>query len=391
MSKSLECQVRHSEGIFQMKNKIAIVGTRGIPNLYGGFEQFAEYVSVGLKKYGFDVAVYSPAFHPYKEPQYNGVEIIRKWCPEGKMGAAAHILYDYLCLKDAVRREFDVVLELGYQSSAISMILCARGRTKIITNMDGMEWKRKKWSRPVKSFTRWAEKVGVQYSQALVSDNIGIQEYLHEAYGKSSTMIPYGAEVFDKPDSQILQKYGLDAENYFILIARMEPENNIEAILDGYLKAGSNKPFIVVGNHTNKYGKMLCEKYANTSIRFLGGIYDINSLNNLRYYSKAYFHGHSVGGTNPSLLEAMASGAFIIAHGNIFNRSVLGSDALYFMEVDEVASIIIDQINDASIRGCFIENNLKKIREIYRWDLIVEQYAKLIEKVINEDTHHYPG
>lgn len=373
------------------KYSIAIVGSRGIPNLYGGFEQFAEYVSVGLTKLGYDVLVYSPSFHPYMESSFQGVGIVKKWCPEKYFGAAAHIIYDYSCLRDAVRRRVDVVLELGYQSSAISMIFCRNGKTKIITNMDGLEWMRQKWSKPIKRFTRWAEKVGVQYSNELVADNPGIQAYFHDIYGRDSTMIPYGAEVFDSPDSSILKKHQLVAGEYYILIARMEPENNIETILDGYMDSASQIPFVVVGNHSGKHGRMLRKKYKAGNIRFVGGIYNINDLNNLRYYSQAYFHGHSVGGTNPSLLEAMASGAFIIAHDNVFNRAVLGGDAQYFKSFNDVASIINSMNGVRENRQYFIENNKEKIRKVYSWDLIVRQYANLIEKVINESSHHYAG
>jgi glycosyltransferase involved in cell wall biosynthesis len=361
--------------------KIAILGTRGIPNLYGGFEQFAEYVSVGLAEIGHEVIVYSPTFHPYKEPTFNGVYIIRKWCPEGKIGASAHILYDYLCLMDAIRRKVDVVLELGYQSSAISMLLCPIWKTRLITNMDGMEWKREKWSPLVQRFTRWAERTSVLKSDALVADNQGIKDYIRETYGKDSAMIPYGAEIFNKPDISILGKYDLTANEYFILIARMEPENNVEIVLDGYIQSGATLPFIVVGNYSHDYGARMRKKFDCSNVHFVGGIYDINALNNLRFYARIYLHGHSVGGTNPSLLEAMASQALIVAHDNIFNRSVLGDDALYFCTSQEVAGIFNNQALIETKKLKYIEANLCKIRKIYNWDRIIQQYASLIGKV----------
>lgn len=370
---------------------IAILGTRGIPNRYGGFEQFAEHVSVGLVSMGYDVIVYNPDFHPFKEASYQGVKIVHKWCPESKIGAAAHIIYDFLCLRDAVNRQVDVVLELGYQSSALSMLVCSFKRARVITNMDGMEWQRQKWSPMVKRFTRWAEKVGVARSHALVADNLGIQDYLMSTYRRESVMIPYGAEVFDDPDISVLSSYSLTAFGYYILIARMEPENNVETVLDGYIESGSAKPFIVVGNVASAYGKFLIQKYSDSTIRFVGGIYDIGILNNLRYFAHGYFHGHSVGGTNPSLLEAMASHAMIVAHNNIFNRSVLGTDAYYFESSKDIAEMLVDRGVFDGVRQQFIQNNLDKIRNIYRWDLIVQQYADLFERVINESSDHHAG
>lgn len=371
--------------------RIAILGSRGIPNEYGGFEQFAEHLSVGLSKIGYDVFVYNPSFHQFKESTFKGVTIIQKWCPEKKIGSAAHIIYDYLCLKDAIRRGVDVVLELGYQSSAISLLISPINKTRIITNMDGMEWKRQKWGPIVQRFTRWAEKIGTYKSHALVSDNLGIQEYLKQTYGKESTMIPYGAEVFDAPDKSFLEQYELSENGYYILIARMEPENNIEMILDGYVMSMVEEPFVVVGNYSNEFGKKIYQKYNKSNIRFYGGIYDICSLNNLRYYARAYFHGHSVGGTNPSLLEAMASQSLIVAHDNVFNRSVLFDNAIYFQSSRQVAEILTDQ-KELFVRSRLcVDGNLRNIREVYRWDLIVHQYSELIERVFYEDTNHNSG
>ena len=204
-------------------------------------------------------------------------------------------------------------------------------------------------------------------------------------------MIPYGAEIFDHPDPSILERYALAENGYCMLVARMEPENNVEMILDGYIQSGANEPFVVVGNQANDYGSRLCRKFEGSNIRFVGGIYDVNMLNNLRYHARAYFHGHSVGGTNPSLLEAMASQAMIAAHDNIFNRSILGDDAFYFSSAHDVAVIIMDDKALETIRPQRIRANLQKIRDTYRWDVIVRQYADLIERVMSKRTDYYAG
>ena len=143
-------------------------------------------------------------------------------------------------------------------------------------------------------------------------------------------MIPYGSVIFEDPNEDSIKKYNLNKKNYFLIISRIEPENNIEMILDGYLKSKSFNKMIIVGNYNNKYGKFLLNKYKNyNKIIFLNGIYDINIINNLRFFSKYYFHGHSVGGTNPSLLEAMACRAFIISNNNIFNKTYLEMTLLF--------------------------------------------------------------
>ena len=363
---------------------VAIIGTRGIPNRYGGFEQFAEYLSVALAAKGHDVTVYNPSHHEYQSCSYSGVTITHKWCPEAYLGAAAHIIYDYVCLRDAIRQNVDVVIELGYQSSALSMLLLHVGGVRIITNMDGLEWKRDKWSWLVKRFTKWAEKTAVLKSDQLISDNIGIQEYIKEEYGRQSTMIPYGAEIPSIIDETLIDKYKVSARSYFLAIARLEPENNIEMVLDGYVASSQSIPFLVVGNASTKYGAMLRKKYSRANIQFAGGVYDKSILDSLRFYTNAYFHGHSVGGTNPSLLEAMASRSLIVAHSNVFNRSVLGSDAHYFSSKSDVHQVILsleDSGEAAAIEEGFKENNLRKIEEVFSWERVISQYEDLIRGV----------
>ncbi|MGL4338732.1 MAG: DUF1972 domain-containing protein, partial [Turicibacter sp.] len=158
--------------------KIAILGTRGIPNNYGGFEQFAEYLSLGLIKRGHEVSVYNPHFHPYKEISFNGVSIIKKFSPEKQIGASANFIYDFLCYKDAINKDFDVILECGYHSNAPSYFLKRKNKKPLlITNMDGLEWRRSKWNEFTRKLIKKLERIAVAKSDILVSDNLGIQEY----------------------------------------------------------------------------------------------------------------------------------------------------------------------------------------------------------------------
>ncbi len=362
--------------------RIAILGTRGIPNQYGGFEQFAEYLSKGLADKGHSVTVYNPHFHEFQEKIYNGVDIIHKYSPENKLGASANFIYDYLCLRDALKKDFDVILECGYQSVAVSYFITPIQRSIIVTNMDGMEWKRAKWSTFVKKLTKKFEEWGAIKSHALVSDNEGIRKYLLEEYGIDSTMIPYGAEIFIEPSIESIAGYSVTENKYFLLIARLEPENNIEMILDGYVDSQSEVPFQVVGNHMTNYGEKLKEKYSQTGINFIGGIYDQNTIHNLRYFSKAYFHGHSVGGTNPSLLEAMACNCFIIAHDNEFNKSVLKENGLFFSNAEHVRQYIEKMDYYKVEKEDFKKNNLEQIRTTYNWETIVNQYESLFKELI---------
>jgi glycosyltransferase involved in cell wall biosynthesis len=361
--------------------KIAILGTRGIPNRYGGFEQFAEYLAFGLQARGHEVAVYLPEFHPFKESELDGVTLIRKPCPERLLGPAANFLYDYLCLKDAVRRRYDLVLECGYGTASPSYPIVPLGRTKVVTNMDGLEWKRSKWSPAVQRLTRWTEALAVRRSHALVADNLGIQEYLTQAFGVQSHYIPYGADPIAIPDADHLGRYEVATRDYALAIARLEPENNLEMLIDGYMLANPVFPLLIVGNHLTPYGKAL-QKRCNgfPAIRFLGGIYDKPVIDTLRHHALLYFHGHSVGGTNPSLLEAMACGSFIAAHDNTFNRSVVGENALYFTTPEDIRNHLVS--TPVHLRAGFVASNLAKLESDFSWRSIIDRYEALFQSLL---------
>jgi glycosyltransferase involved in cell wall biosynthesis len=364
---------------------IGIIGTRGIPNNHGGFEQFAEFLAVALVENGYDVTVYNSHNHPFQLKNFNGVRIIHCFDPECRFGTAGQFIYDLNCILDSRKRNFDIILQLGYTSSSIWGHLLPRKHSVITTNMDGLEWKRSKYIKLVQKFLKYAERLAIVHSDYLISDSLGMQEYLTEKYSVSSTYIPYGANLFESPDESILPYFNVSRYSYNMLIARLEPENSIETILDGVVLSGLNKLFLVIGKHNTKYGEYLKLKYsAYRHIQFIGSIYDINTLNNLRYFSSMYFHGHTVGGTNPSLLEAMASGALICANDNIFNRAVLTNDSYYFESIDDVASIILNEklqnkFSDSNQER--LTNNSIKVRTVYSWATVVSQYVEHFENI----------
>lgn len=366
--------------------KIAILGTRGIPNYHGGFEQYAEYLSLGLYKLGHSVTVYNSSEHPYKKNYFNGVTLKKIYCPEKKFGAFAHFIYDWLCSKDAsIINEFDIIYHLGYQSAAPAILrFKKKSKTIWITNMDGLEWKRDKWSLPIKVLTKIMEKIAINKSDFLISDNLGIQTYYKGNFNADSKYLAYGADIPDYVDKNLISDYNLNIDNYYILVARLEPENSIEIILNGFIKSMSSKPFLVVGKHNTKYGLLLKSKYKNNSnIRFIGGIYEKNKLDALRKYSSIYFHGHTVGGTNPSLLEAMALGCFISHHNNTFNNSVIKRNDFSFENYSDVSILInkyeknmIIDINSSKSK------NISIIRTNYSWKKIINQHNEFFKFLI---------
>ncbi len=360
-----------------MKLKIAILGTRGIPNHYGGFEHISEYVSEGLVKRGHSVTVYNSHNHPYQQNSWNGVKIKHCYDPEYLIGSAGQFVYDLNCLLDARKSNFDVVLIMGYTSSSVWGKLYPQKST-IITNMDGLEWKRSKYVAPVQQFLKYAEKLAVKYSKYYISDSMVIKSYLAEKYNINSKYIPYGADLFSEQEREQVDTCEALKEYYFLLMARMEPENNIETILEGFNNSSSAKKFKVLGDTGNRFGKFITHKFKNDDrIEFKGAIFDTAKVRALQNNSYLYFHGHSVGGTNPSLLEAMASEALIAAHNNPFNKSVLNCDAFYFSNAGEVRTIV-ETVQRQDTEKTMVSNNLHKIKYQFNWEKIIDQYEAFI-------------
>ena len=369
-----------------MKLRIAILGTRGIPNHYGGFEHISEYVSEGLVKRGHQVTVYNSHNHPWQQPSWNGVEIRHCYDPEYAIGSAGQFVYDLNCLLDARKRKYDVVLIMGYTSSSIWGKLYPP-KSAIITNMDGLEWKRSKYSPRVQQFLKYAEKLAVKYSGYYISDSMVIKSYLADKYNVVSKYIPYGADLFSEEEREQVDASVAQQEDYFLLMARMEPENNIEAILEGFNNSNSHRKFKVLGDTGNRFGKFITHKFKNDErIEFKGSIFDTAKVRSLQNNSYLYFHGHSVGGTNPSLLEAMASEALIAAHNNPFNKSVLSNDAFYFSDSTEVRNLV-ETVQRRDPERAMVNNNLHKIKYQFNWEKIVDQYEAFILECHSKANH----
>ena len=215
--------------------RIAIIGTRGIPNNYGGFEQCAEYLALGLVNKGHDITVYNSHRHVYLKALWKKVHIVHCYDPEYKFGTFGQFIYDLICILDTRKKHFDIILQMGYSSSYVWGMLLPR-QSIITTNMDGLEWKRLKYSKPVQLFLRFAEYLGVVFSDYLISDSKSIQQYLLKKYKKNSIYIPYGAVPIKKSDLLILKGFNIKPYGYYLLISRIEPENSIEVILDGIVK-----------------------------------------------------------------------------------------------------------------------------------------------------------
>lgn len=351
--------------------KIGILGSRGIPNQYGGFEELAEQLAVRLVQRGHEVVVYCPHHHPNQEKIWKGVHRVLCQDPKG-LGTAGQFLYDLNCWRNSRTQHFDAILQLGYTSSSIWWWLWPK--TAILTNMDGLEWKRSKYSGIIQWFLKQAERWAVRNSTGLIADAKAIGQYLQETHQTPSTYIPYGAELPNQFPLAQLQSFGVEPQMYHLVLARLEPENHIQEILEGL--QNQELPVLVIGNLDTPHAQELQARFTQPHLRFIPALYNKELLNSLRHHCTRYWHGHSVGGTNPSLLEAMACGAPIAAHNNPFNREVLEHNADYFSTPQEVAALC--KPVSADLLASRFAANQAKLNSLYNWDHVADAYEKLI-------------
>lgn len=364
--------------------RLAILGTRGIPARYGGFETFAEQLAVRLARKGINATVYCPSKAHRGDGEYRGVRLTYVTTP--RLGALSEVAWDVKCLWKA-RSRYDVVYMLGVGAAFAAWIPRMFGAVTWI-NCDGLEWKRTKWTLAQRAYLMGAEAASILCTSLIVADANAVAEHLRRRFprAKNISSISYGADIpSHQPSQEILENWELKADGYYLIVCRLEPENHVLEILKGFQQTTTALPLVVVGDidrQTAYIRKLLA--FRSDRIRFVGTVYDQGKLGALRYYCRAYFHGHSVGGTNPSLLEAMACSNAVIAHDNCFNREVLGASGQYWSSSDEVTSLVkvLDEDRaDALARGIMAR---EIVRTRYQWDRIADAYLELLNDVAEE-------
>jgi glycosyltransferase involved in cell wall biosynthesis len=366
--------------------KIAIIGTAGIPANYGGFETLAAHLVNKLNS-KLDISVYcSGKRYSRKDRQktHNGARLI--YLPFSANGLQS-IVYDCVSILHALLYA-DVLLVLGVPGCFILPFVRLFTRKKIIVSIDGIEWKRNKWSKLARWYLWSAEWVAVKSAHANIADNESIQDYTAVRYGSLSNVIEYGADHTQnvKPSTQQHIQYPFLSSGYAIKVCRIEPENNVHMVLETFA-ALKRYPIVLIGNWDNsEYGISLKQKYSDIqNVHLLNPIYEQNEIDMLRSNATVYIHGHSAGGTNPSLVEAMSLALPVISYDVSYNRTTTENSALYFKNSNELTSIIQNNNKKqlASI-GC----KMKEIAERrYTWDVISEKYAYLISAV-SERAHY---
>lgn len=320
-------------GDLVMKRHLMILGTRGIPARHGGFETFAEGFALEMRRRQWNVTVYCQADSGSEitETDWHGIRCVH--VPAHREGAFGTVLFDLRSVRHAAKQE-GVVLTLGYNTAIFSVLHRWAGQVNVM-NMDGIEWKRDKWNRLARAWLYCNEWLGARLANHLVADHPAIRHHLNRHTPSAKiTVIPYGADAVSSAPTDPVEALGLVPGEYALVIARPEPENSILEIVRNYVSVKPHIPLVVLGAYTperNAYHRQVMAAAGNSEqVRFVGPIYESTRVQALRFHARFYVHGHTIGGTNPSLVEAMATGRPVIAHDNLFNRWVLGEGGVFF-------------------------------------------------------------
>lgn len=361
-----------------MGKTLRILGTRGVPAAHGGFETFAEYLAIYLVNKGWRVIVYcqedgeGPTFYD----TWQGVERVR--IPVKSGGPKGTIIFDWKATWHAAQHK-DLCLTLGYNTAIFCTLLRIKGIPNLI-NMDGIEWSRAKWSGLAKTWFWLNDWMGCWLGNHLIADHPEIKKHLETRVKAAKiTMIPYGADAISEPDSAPITAMGLTPGNYLTVIARAEPENSLLEIVQGFSSKPRGVKLVVLGNYSsqNAYHQAV-KQAASSEVLFPGAIYDKSIVQALRYYGTAYIHGHQVGGTNPSLVEALGAGNAIIAHDNRFNRWVAGEGACFFNGATQFSELLDTLIKDGDRLATMRTSAVNRFQTMFTWSMVLDQYEQTL-------------
>jgi len=385
---------RRSGGI----QTIAILGTRGIPAKYGGFETAAETIALGLKAEGFNVLVACEANGPgrHLKPRFfNGLELV--YFPvNNALRPLSEILYDVRSLIFLGTRS-DALYMFGY-GAGLFLWITKLLRKPLIVNCDGMEWMRPKFNRVARFLLRLSERFGLMTSDVIVADSKAVARYVEMVYRRQSVYLPYGTPLDKGPpswDPQLLERWhsGLSArirpDDYFLVLCRLEPDNNVDRIVEGFKMSRTRRSLLLVGPCISKgyLSRLMEAARGDPRIMIAGPLYERGTKDMLRWHCAGYLHGHMVGGTNPSLLEALAAGNVVIGTDVEFNREVIGNEgnlpAFFFRPDPASVAQVIDAVDGdlISLRRSARIWGPARIRDAYNWDDIIRGYKALFEKL----------
>ncbi|HLD20190.1 MAG TPA: DUF1972 domain-containing protein [Patescibacteria group bacterium] len=366
--------------------RVAIMGHRGIPCRYGGFETFAEQAALRFVRMGYDVRVYNRSHNgDYRRPRYKGAKMI--YLPTVRNKYCDTWVHSLLCVLHAMIFRVDVILMVNVGNAPFTLLPRLVG-TPVVLNVDGLEWQRRKWGRWARWYFLLCEKMALVFPNTIVTDAQAIYDYYKQRYGKNSVMIPYGAEVKRKSNLKVLKKYGLTAGRYFLYVSRFEPENNALEVREAFEDVHTNMPLVMVGDapYAQEYVKSVRDTN-DERIRFTGFVFG-NDYKVLQQNAYAFIQATEVGGTHPALIEAMGYGNCVIVLNTPSNSEVAGNACMLFDQEEGDMQDLVRKLelvaDNPSIVKYYRTKAQERIREMYAWDAVIIQYSELFLSLLSK-------
>lgn len=360
--------------------RIAMIGTRGVPAKYGGFETAVEEVGARLVAMGHEVVVYCRGED--RSTYYLGMA--RVSLPALHHPVMETLSHTALSVAHLVRHRTDVALVFNAANAPLLPVI-RTARIPVAVHVDGLEWRRAKWGPNGRRYYLANERLSVLLADELISDAVGIRDYYREKYRTDSVFIPYGAPIQSTTDVTKLAEIGLEPGGFHLVVARIEPENHVDVAIEGYRRSAAEKPLVVVGSvpyASDHERRVHALAQLDGRVRLLGGIWDQDLLDALYAGSVSYLHGHSVGGTNPSLLRAMGAGANVLAWDVNFNREVLAETGRFFTTPADLAGLVEETEADPDVAAARGTAARVRAGAAYRWDDVAKGYEQLCEELL---------
>ena len=362
--------------------RIAIFGARGIPHTYSGTETFFGELAPRLVARGHDVIVYCRSSLFRERPkQYKGVRLVYLPSIETKnLSTPSHTLG---CVLDVLFRRVDVMLVANVSNALLCIVPRMFGKN-VALNVDGLEWKRSKWSRIGRWYFHWnARLAGRICPDGIITDALEMQRIYLQEFNTRSVCITYGANIEASSNPEVVRRYGLEPQGYYLIASRLVPENNADLIIKGFELSHSTKLLAIAGdaNYRGAFVDKL-KQTADRRVRFLGHVGDAEHVKELHCNCYAYVHGHSVGGTNPALLKALGYGNLVFAFDTLFNREVIANYGILFSDPADFARKIAVLEEDPSQAQKYRSHACRRILERYTWDHITDQYEDYFHRLV---------
>jgi glycosyltransferase involved in cell wall biosynthesis len=361
--------------------RLAILGTRGIPANYGGFETFAQELGTRLAARGHDVTVYCRSHYVSKTlKEYLGVRLVT--LPTVRHKYFDTVVHTALSAVHAMREQFDVVLVCNAANAAVSLLPRMVG-TRVALNVDGLERQRRKWNVLGRLWYRMSERLATWTPNAVVTDARVIEDYYRRRYRCPSTFIPYGCQVGKTPETSVLQQFGLTSGDYVLYVSRLERENNADAVIAGFEATNLDRKLVIVGDapYAREYVETL-RRMAGPRVVFTGAVYG-DGYRQLQSHAFVYVHATEVGGTHPALVEAMGFGNCVIVNDVPENREVAADVALYFdaRRPATLADVLRTLDRDPELVNALRMRAVQRARTTYSWDHVTDRYEALFTQL----------